>query len=479
MKKYQLPGILIISGVFSGCMPNAEEMKKPNVIYIMADDLGYGDLGCYGQEKIKTPNIDNMASEGMLFTQHYSGSTVCAPSRSSLMTGMHTGNTYIRGNKSTPPEGQYPLAAENLTVAEIMKEAGYATGAFGKWGLGMHDNEGSPNAQGFDEFFGFLCQAVAHRYYPEYIWHNNNKVYLEGNDWSHTKVYAPDVIHQNTLEFIRKNQKNPFFLYVPSIIPHAELIAPEDTFLALYRGKFDNPQTSYKGNDYGAEDFRIPGYASQNNPREVIAAMISRLDHQVGEIIHLLRELGIAENTLVIFTSDNGPHLEGGADPDFFQSAGGLKGYKRDLYEGGIRAPYIAWWPGKVKPNTTTDHISAFWDFLPTMAELVGSSMPEGVDGISFLPTLLGKKNQQKHKYLYWELHEKGGMMAIRKDDWKLVRYNVLRKDRITTELYNLKEDKEEKNNVSSLHPEITEELLKLMYEARTPSEIFPFEPQL
>lgn len=475
--------LLVITGAIASCGSPAEETRKPNIIYILADDLGYGDLGCYGQEKILTPNIDRMAAEGMLFTQHYSGATVCAPSRSSLMTGLHTGHTFIRGNQEVQPEGQAPIPAEAYTIAEMMKEAGYVTGAFGKWGLGMNETEGSPLAQGFDEFFGYLCQRVAHRYYPEYLWHNDKKFYLEGNDWTNKVVYAPDVIHQHSLDFIRANQDKPFFLYVPHVAPHAELIAPEDNFISMYEGKFtetafgfDNPKTVHGGNDYGAPNFAIEGYAPQTRPRTVFAAMVSRLDHQVGELLSLLEELGIAENTLVIFTSDNGPHQEGGADPDFFNSNGPLTGYKRDLYEGGVRVPFIAWWPGKIPADSKSDHISAFWDLMPTMADLAKIELNKEIDGISYLPTLLGENTQEQHEYLYWEFHELGGRKALRKGDWKLVRYNVLNEDNITTELYNLKEDIGETNNLAAQHPLVVEELMKLMDGARVPSEMFKFD---
>jgi arylsulfatase A-like enzyme len=475
--------LLVLTAAAVSCATPEKEAQKPNIIYILADDLGYGDLGINGQEKIQTPNLDRMAAEGMVFTQHYSGATVCAPSRSSLLTGLHGGHTYIRGNSEIQPEGQAPLPAEAYTIAEMMKEAGYATGAFGKWGLGMGDTEGSPNAQGFDEFLGYLCQRVAHRYYPKYLWHNRDTFYLEGNDWTNKVTYAPDVLHEHAKEFIRTHKDKPFFLYLPYVAPHAELIAPEDTFTRLYEGKFEetpfgfvNPKSVHGGNDYGAENFAIEGYAPQAKPRTVFAAMVSRLDHQVGEVLDLLQELGIAENTLVIFTSDNGPHKEGGADPVFFGSAGPFKGFKRDLYEGGIRVPFIAWWPGKVAANTKTDHISAFWDFMPTMAELAGVEIGHEIDGISYLPTLLGKKGQQEHEYLYFEFHELGGRQAIRKGDWKFIKYNVSKAEKTTTELYNLADDPGEGNNVADQNPALVEEFTELLKTARTPSERFNFD---
>lgn len=313
--------------------------SKPNIIYILADDLGYGDVGCYGQKLIKTPNLDRLASEGIMFTRHYAGCPVSAPSRASLMTGLHTGHTYIRGNKEARPEGQEPMNAASVTIAEVLKQKGYVTGAFGKWGLGMAHTDGGPNKQGFDEFFGFLCQRYAHRYYPAYLWHNDQKYPLAGNDWSKKETYAPDVIQEKTLEFIKAHKDTNFFLYVPSIMPHAELIAPDDKYLAMYKGKFEETPWTGKGgraaNDYGQEGFDIGGYAPQATPKAVFAAMVTRLDAHVGEILQLIKKLGIENNTLVIFSSDNGPHQEAGADPDFFNSNGGFKGYKRDLYEGG------------------------------------------------------------------------------------------------------------------------------------------------
>jgi len=487
MKKLSLP-VLAMAATCVACVPEKEEEPKvPNIIYILADDIGYGDLGCYGQEIIQTPNIDKLAQSGMMFTQHYSGSTVCAPSRSSLLTGQHTGHTYIRGNHEIMPEGQMPVSDERITLGKMLKNAGYVTGAFGKWGLGMPGTTGDPNQQGFDLFFGYMCQRQAHRYYPEYIWENGEKYYLEGNDLTNTQTYAQDVIQERTLDFIRENKNKPFFAYIPHLIPHAELVVPDDSILALYKGKFEETpwgvgNTSgnvYAGNDYGAIDFDIAGYASVENPRAVSSAMVSRLDHHVGEIMQLLEELGIADNTIVIFTSDNGPHREGGADPDFFNSAAGFRGYKRDLYEGGIRVPMIASWPGKINPGTTTDHISAFWDIMPTFAHLAQTQAPDDIDGISFLPALLGKTEQPTHEYMYWEFHELGGRQAIRKGNWKLVKMNVLVPSETTTELFDLSVDPSERNDLSFKHPEIKAKLEGLMQNARKPSAQFPFMEKL
>lgn len=451
-----------------------EKSAKPNIVYILADDLGYGDLSCYGQTHFETPNIDNLAENGMKFTQHYSGSTVCAPSRSSLMTGKHTGHTFIRGNKEWKPEGQYPLKAEAVTMAEALQDAGYVTGAFGKWGLGYPGSEGDPNNQGFGEFYGYNCQRIGHHYYPYHMWHNQEKVMLEGNSGTQTGVYGPEIIHEHAMKFLEENKDKPFFMYYPSIIPHAELFAPEE-YMEKYRDKF-LPEKKYKGVDEG-ENFRQGPYGSQPESHAAFAAMIDYLDMQVGEIIAKLKELGVYENTLIIFTSDNGPHMEGGADPDYFDSNGPLKGYKRDLYEGGIRVPMIAVWNGKIVAGSETDHISAFWDIFPTVAEISGASVPEDIDGISFLPTLLGnEKKQKEHEYMYWEFHERGGRQAVRKGNWKLVRYNVLDPEKTTTELYNLSTDLGEENNVAEQHPEMVEELSNIMKNARTESEVFTFD---
>ncbi|MCJ7813142.1 arylsulfatase, partial [bacterium] len=321
--------------------------RKPNIIYILADDLGYGDLSCYGQQRFNTPHLDQLADEGIRFTQHYSGSTVCAPSRSSLMTGLHTGHTPIRGNKEVQPEGQVPLPASSITIPELLKEAGYVTGAFGKWGLGFPGSEGDPNHQGFGEFFGYNCQRIAHHYYPWHVWHNQEKVILAENEGSKRGVYGPDLIHEKVLRFIEENQDKPFFLYIPSIIPHAELFAPE-AYMARFRGRLD-PEKSYSGVDSG-ERFRQGAYGSQPEAHAAFAAMVTLLDDQIGEIMASIKKLKLDQNTIILFSSDNGPHLEAGADPDYFDSNGPLRGYKRDLYEGGIRVPMIARWPGQIKP---------------------------------------------------------------------------------------------------------------------------------
>ena len=461
-------------GVQNQNQQTQSEPQQPNIIYILADDLGYGDLSCCGQKIFQTPNLDRMAAEGMLFTQHYAGSTVCAPSRSSLMTGQTTGHTPIRGNKEWEPEGQWPMNDEAYTVAEMLKQAGYVTGAFGKWGLGFTGTEGDPNKQGFDRFFGYNCQRLAHNYYPEYLWDNQVKVPLDGNTGDGFAVYAPDVIHKQALQFIEKNKDKPFFLFYPNVIPHAELLLPEEN-LEQFRGKL-LPEKPFKGAEPGSDGFRTGAYGTQPEAHAAFAAMVTLLDKQVGEVLDKLKELGLDKNTIVIFTSDNGPHQEGGADPDYFDSNGPLKGYKRDLYEGGIRVPMIARWPEKIKAGAMSDHVSAFWDVMPTFAELVGVATPENVDGISFLPTLLGEEGQEEHAHLYWEFHEKGGRQAVRKGNWKLVRYDVFDSSKTTTELYDLSVDLGEENDVAAKHPDVVEELLSLIEQSRTPSEVFTFQ---
>lgn len=451
----------------------AVAQDRPNIILILADDLGYGDLGCYGQQHVKTPHIDRLAADGMRFTQFYAGATVCAPSRSALMTGQHTGHTYIRGNKEIEPEGQYPLADSVQTFAQLLQDAGYVTGAFGKWGLGMVGTHGAPDRKGFDTFFGFNCQRQSHRYYPSHLWHNDERVALEGNDLANKVMYAPEVIQQQALKFMEAHRDSPFFLYVPTVLPHAELQGPADQHYYLYESSFI--ETPYKGEDYGPEA-SIGGYASVAKPRATFAAMVGRMDAYVGELLAKLDELGLTENTIVMFSSDNGAHLEGGADPVFFNSSGGLRGYKRDLYEGGIRVPFIVKWPGKVRPQSRSDFMGAFWDLMPTLVDIVGAQAPKYTDGISFVPTLLGKDGQQQqHQYLYWEFHEAGGRQAVRAGHWKAVRLHAKDKEKATMELYDLNNDPSETTNLAATYPRIVQQLSGLMDKAHRESEVFPF----
>jgi arylsulfatase A-like enzyme len=467
---------------------NGQNHLQPNIIFILADDLGYGDVGVYGQQNFETPNLDRLAHGGMKFLQHYSGSTVCAPSRSALMTGQHTGHTFIRGNSergfTLDKEGQYPLAPEEITIAEVLKKGGYATGAFGKWGLGYPGSEGDPTKQGFDEFFGYNCQRVAHNYYPTHLWDNLTKTPLKGNDGETKTVYAPLIIHEKALSFIEKNKGRPFFMYYPSVIPHAELAAPEK-YMEKYRGKF-MPEKEYvkkgnssphpKVNPESINNYNVGGYNSQKESHAAFAAMVSLLDEQVGQIIDKVDDLGIAENTLIIFSSDNGPHLEGGADPDYFGSNGPLRGYKRDLYEGGIRVPTLAYWPSQITPNSKSDHISAFWDFFPTAIEIAGLDYNSSkIDGISFLPELKGE-NQKKHPYLYWEFLEKGGRQAVRMNQWKAVRMNMSKNPNSPIELYNVHQDIGEQENVAVQYPEVLKEISRIMNKEHISSRIFQFE---
>lgn len=459
--------VLCIGGTlltgFSACKKEAPAEGRPvNVIYILADDLGYGDIGCYGQQKIKTPNIDRMAQEGMLFTQHYAGCTVSAPSRCSLMTGLHTGHSQIRGNKEIKPEGQQPMTEDTYTLGKLMKSAGYTTGIFGKWGLGYPGSTSVPANMGFDEFFGYNCQRQAHSYYPDHLWHNNDTVFLHENDNEGRKIYSQDLIHEQALKFIRDNKDKPFYAMLTYTLPHAELNLPHDSIYQMYENAFE--EVPYDGK---------MGYHPSEKPYASFAAMVTRLDKYVGDVMAELKELGLDKNTIVIFTSDNGPHREGGANPDYFRSYGPLKGVKRDVYEGGIRVPMIAWGPEKIKAGVKSEHISAFWDVMPTLAELTGVTLPEAGDGISFLPTLLSEGEQKQHDYLYWEFHELNGREALRSGNWKLIRQPVV--GETILELYDLSSDIHEDNNLSQQNPEKVKELEVLMDGARTESPLFNF----
>lgn len=436
-----------------------------NVIYILADDLGYGDIGCYGQKLIKTPNIDRMAEQGMLFTQHYAGCTVSAPSRASLMTGLHTGHTQIRGNQEVKPEGQLPMKGDTYTLGKMFKSCGYATGLFGKWGLGFPGSSSEPNAMGFDEFYGYNCQRLAHTYYPEHLWHNKEKIFFEENENNGRKIYSHDLIHEQAMGFIRRHKGQPFFAMLTYTLPHAEINLPHDSIYQMYEGKFEETPSDPNGHYYFSE-----------KPYASFAAMVSRLDMYVGQVLDELKKLGMDKNTIVIFSSDNGPHKEGGANPEFFGSSGPFRGIKRDLYEGGIREPMIVWGPNRIQGGSKSEHISAFWDVMPTLAELIGAKLPNQLfDGISFLPTLLSKEGQKIHEYLYWEFHEQGGRQAIRKGNWKLIRQGVSKPESTWLELYDLSNDIHEDHNVLNDYPEKVKELVQLMNEAHTPSDIFTF----
>ncbi|HWA98076.1 MAG TPA: arylsulfatase [Pirellulales bacterium] len=428
---------------------------RPNVIFILADDLGYGDLGCYGQTRIHTPVIDRLGAQGIRFTNAYAGCTVCAPSRCTLLTGLHTGHCWVRGNRITTLDGQ-------PTIASMLKSAGYTTGVIGKWGMSMPDEPGPPGRQGFDYFFGYMTHVDAHNYYPEFLWENDQQVRLPGNVVvkgvaTERTTYAPDVVTSKALNFLEANRAHPFFLYLAFILPHANNEA----------GKVDGRGMEVPSDaPYSREDWP---QAQKNH-----AAMITRLDSDVGKVLAKLDELGIADNTLVFFSSDNGPHKEGGADPEFFDSAGPLSGYKRSMTEGGIRVPMLVRWPTTIKPGQTSDLPWAFWDVMPTLADVCGAQAPEKIDGISIAPTLVGPERadgpQRKHEYLYWEFHERGFHQAIRFGPWKAIRDGL--DGRIA--LYDLSSDLAEEHDLSAEQTEIVAEAKKLLGSARTDSELFP-----
>jgi len=444
----------------------AGDAKKPNVIYILADDLGSAELGCYGQKKIKTPNLDTMAANGLRFTQHYAGNAVCAPSRCVLMTGKHSGHAQIRNNSETKPDGQLPIAADTVTIARLLRAAGYVTGMIGKWGLGMHDSTGDPQKQGFDHFFGYYCQRHAHNHYPTFLWRNAEKAPLEGNPGKATgKQHSHDLFEKEALDFIRKNKDKPFFLYLPFIISHVALQVPDDSLME-YKGKWDDPP--YLGKK---------GYQPHDHPRAAYAAMVTRMDRTVGRILELLRELGLEDDTIVIFSSDNGPTHEGvgGSDSVFFQSAGVLRGFKGSLFEGGVRVPMIVYWPRRVRRGRTSDHVSGFQDVMPTLCEITGAKTPKDIDGISMLPTLLEKGEQRKHEFLYWEFSGYGGQQAVRLGDWKAIRQNM-HKGNMRLQLFDLAKDVGETTDVAAANPMIVQRIERIMREQHVPSKLFPFK---
>lgn len=459
---------LLLSGIAVGvgigqvfAATPAKTKKAPNVVFIIADDLGYGELSCYGQEKFQTPNIDRLALQGMRFTQCYSGTTVSAPSRSCLLTGLHSGHTPIRGNREVLPEGQMSLPEGIYSIFSVFKDAGYTTGAFGKWGLGAPGEVGDPNKQGVDDFFGYNCQLLAHNYYADHLWENDKRIELKDNYDGGYGTYTQDLIQEKALKFLDKNGDKPFFLFLPYVLPHAELIVPEDSIIQKFRGKY--PEKPYKGVDSGPM-FRKGGYCSQKEPHATFAAMIYRLDVYVGQVVAKLKEMGVYDNTIIVFTSDNGPHMEGGADPNFFNSNGIFRGYKRDVYEGGIRVPFIAVWPGVIQQGQT-DFMCSFWDMLPTFAQLTGNKVKK-TDGISLMPTLTGKGKQKEHDYFYFEFQELGGRQAVRKGDWKLIRLKASKGDDSIWELYNLAADPSEVHNIIQEYPEKAKELAAIMQEA-------------
>ncbi len=426
--------------------------RKPNIIYIMADDLGYGDLSCYGQKVLKTRNIDMLADEGMRFTDCYAGSTVCAPSRCCLMTGMHTGHCRVRGNRGTGgivPLRSYP---QDVTIAELLKKEGYTTGIVGKWGIGEPETTGIPNKKGYDYWFGYLNQRHAHNYYPSVLWKNTELYFHKRKEYSH------DLFTSEALEFVKRNKDNPFFLYLAYTIPHA-----------------DNEGGRELNNGMPVPD--NSKFADKTWPEEEknFAAMVDRLDGDIGRLMLLLKELGIDENTVVFFTSDNGPHNEGNHDHTFFDSNGPLRGYKRDLYDGGIRVPMIVRWPRHVPAGVVSDQLWAFWDFMPTAAEIAGANIPKGLDGISILPNLVNREKINR-EYLYWEFHEGGFKQAIRMGDWKAVRVGN-RKNPI--EVYNVKNDIGEQNNIADKYPKIVKKAAEIFVKGRTESTEFPIKEKI
>ncbi|MEM0897120.1 MAG: arylsulfatase [Verrucomicrobiota bacterium] len=434
--------------------------QSPNLIFIMADDLGYGDLGCFGQEKIKTPALDRLAAEGMKLTDFYAGSTVCAPSRAVLMTGQHTGRTWVRGNSREP--GVQDLRDEDVTVAEVFKKAGYVTAMCGKWGLGDVGSAGEPSKQGFDYFYGYLNQHHAHNYYPTFLIENGQRVPLRntpenegefGQGWAKGKFdYTHDLIVAKSMEWLEENHEKPFFLYLPYTIPHA-----------------NNEANKALGDGQEVPNYGIYANEGWSNPDKGQAAMITRMDRDIGNLVTKLKTWGIAERTLVIFTSDNGHHKEGGNDPEFFNANGPLRGMKRDLTDGGIRVPTIAWWPGRIAAGSESDHVAYHGDLMAVACELTQQPLPEQeTQSISFLPALLGEGTQKKHRYLYWEFYERGGKQAVRFDNWKAIRQPMFSGN---VELYDLKNDIGEEQDLASEKPDLVRKAKVMMNEAHVPHE--------
>jgi len=456
--------MLAMTGFITSCNINSEKsIEKPNIIFIMVDDLGYGHLGCYGQQKIYTPNIDHLASEGMKFTQFYSGASVCAPSRSTLMTGMHSGHTSVRSNS-----GGTPLLAEDITIAEVLKQPGYVTGIFGKWGLGDAGTEGVPNRQGFDDFFGYLHQVHAHYYYPYFLWENDQKFLLPGNEGNKREQYTQDVITERAMDFVRSQKDKSFFLFLPYTVPHTELLVPDDSFNE-YKGEFPEPAPFVSKGKHVAD---------QPYPRTAFAAMITRMDRDIGRIMGLLEELELDDNTIVFFTSDNGGQNGGGVDLEFFNGNGPLRGRKGQLYEGGIRVPMIAWWPGKIEPEMVSDYIWTHWDVLPTLAELAGAEISHEVDGISAAHVLLGEEKTgmqaEERKFHYWEGGRAENLrQAVRMGNWKAVRLEP----GAALELYKLDDDIGEQNDLAAEYPQIVKTIEDYLESARKEPRKYKPEP--
>lgn len=495
--------LLFGCGLLASAAVQAQEAQKPNIIYIMCDDMGYADLGCYGQQYISTPNLDRMAAEGMRFTQAYAGSPVSAPSRACFMTGQHTGHTKVRGNKEYWPNsgwvyygnnkeykvaGQEPYDPDHIILPEIMKDNGYTTGMFGKWAGGYEGSVSTPDKRGIDRYYGYVCQFQAHLYYPNFlnsydraagdtevkrvVMENNINYAMFGDDYKNRKDYSADLIHQEAMKWIDKQTgEQPFFGIFTYTLPHAELAQPNDSILQAYQGAFCQEKTY--GGDAGSY------YNPTNIAHQQFAAMVTRLDAYVGEVLEKLKEKGFDKNTLVIFTSDNGPHTEAGGDPDYFNTERLLQGTKRSTHEGGIRVPFIAWWPGQVEAGSVNDHQLAFYDLMPTFCDIAGIDNyverytnkeleVDYFDGLSFAPTLLGEGEQEAHEFLYWEFHETN-MMALRMGNWKLVVQGG------TCKLYDLVTDLHEDNNLASKYPDVVKKMKEILLREHTPSNISQF----
>jgi arylsulfatase A len=460
---------LVLAGVLTALAGRADTGQqssskplRPNIIVIQADDLGYGDLSAYGQARFSTPGIDRLAREGIRFTNYYAGSTVCAPSRAALMTGYHTGHTWIRGN------GEIAMRAEDVSIAKVLRDAGYRTAVIGKWGLGRPGTTGQPDQQGFEYSFGFLDHRHAHRQFTDHLWRNAQSVPTDlKND------YVNDLFTNESAAFIERSDPRPFFLYLNYTVPHAELRLPEDS-LKPVQGRFDEkPFVNAKADavETGPDGGPSIGYRSQPTPRAAFVAMITRMDRDIGRLTDLIRDRNLDQNTLIMFISDNGPHREGGADPEYFKSSGGLRGIKRDLYEGGIRVPMIARWVGTVPAGRVSDHAWAHWDMLPTLSDVAAAKAPAGLDGLSMARALRGEP-QPAHEFMYWEFHERGFQQAVRMGQWKAVR---LKKD-APLELYDLGKDPGEQQNVAAAHPDVIGKIEKYLATARTDSTQWPIK---
>lgn len=472
--------VLVLALLSLATLSTACARPQPNIVFVLADDLGYAEVGAYGQTKIRTPNIDRLAAEGMRFTDFYAGSPVCAPSRGTLLTGLHTGHAFIRDNEEMggwekdDPEGQLPLPPGTVTLPAVLREADYVTAAIGKWGLGGPDSTGQPNLQGFDHWFGYLCQRWAHNYYPDHLWRNRERAPLENEYFSaHQRLdaapddpaaydsyrgsqYSPDLMIEDALAFIRENRDRRFFLYFATPVPHAALQVPADSLEPyLEEGWDEGPYLGHKG------------YLPHPAPRAAYAAMVSRMDRDVGRIVDLLAELGLDDRTIVMFSSDNGPTFNGGTDSTFFRSAGPLRGLKQDVYEGGIRVPFIARWPGQIAAGATSALPAAFWDVFPTLVDMAGGTVPPGLDGVSIAPTLFAEGAQPPREYLYWEFQ---GNRAVRLGDWKA----YLMDGSDTVALYDLASDVGETHDVAADHPDVVARVAEIMRTGRTESKEFP-----